>query len=393
MAWSIMIDVLLIIGFLTALVNGFRAGLLRTLSGLLGLIAGGVAAFFVIPLIVQWVDAPGWRTAAAIGAGLACVLVGGWIGATIGRALRRGVRAVKLGMFDRLFGAVAGLLVAAFVTLLVGTSVASLGVPVVSPAVGGSTVVRALDQVTPEPARQVIAQLRTVTVDRAVPWLVQAFDAPTETPALPSHEMDRATLELAAASIVRVTGSAYQCGQTMSGSGFVVAPDRVVTNAHVVAGVGEPMIDAPGESLTEGRVVYYDERADLAVIATDGLEVDPLPLTGTLGEGAAAVVVGYPFGGPMTTAPAEVLSAGPIVIQTSLGLNDRDAYTLATVVHPGSSGGPLLATDGTVAGVVFGKGDAIDNVGYAVTMAELAPVANVSSALADPVQPGECVRP
>jgi S1-C subfamily serine protease len=392
MAWSLLVDVLLIGAFVLALINGYRAGLLRSASGLIGLIAGGVGAFFVIPLAVQWIPAPEWRTAGAVGAGLICVLVGGWLGAVLGRTLRRGVRAVRLGMIDRLLGAVGGVLVTAFVTLLVGSSVASLGVPIVSPAVGGSLVVRGLDQITPAPARTFIAQLRTATVDRAIPWLVQALDTPTEAPALPDHEMDQATLDAAADSIVRITGSAYQCGQTMSGSGFVVAPDRIVTNAHVVAGVDEPIVDAPGEPLAQGRVVYYDHRADLAVIATDGLATEPLPLTGTLGAGAAAVVVGYPFGGPMTAEPAEVLSAGPQVLQTELGLIDREAYTLATQVDPGNSGGPLLAVDGTVAGVVFGKAETVDNVGYAVTMAELAPVADASTGLAETVDSGQCVR-
>ena len=162
--------------------------------------------------------------------------LGAWLGAVVGRALRRGAKAVKLGVLDRILGAIGNLLVTAFVVALVASGVAAMGVPVLSPAVAGSRVLTTLDAVTPSPARSLLAEIRVAALGDGIPWLVEVLDGPRVAPELPTGGVDDAELARAAASVVRITGSAFECGSNLSGSGFVVAPDRIVTNAHVVAG-------------------------------------------------------------------------------------------------------------------------------------------------------------
>src|SRR5690606_26696731 len=123
-------------------------------------------------------------------------------------------------------------------------------------------------------------------------------------------DVDTGTDALAAAaqSVVRISGTAYACGQNQSGTGFVIAPDRVVTNAHVVAGVPNPVVEAPNGQALDGSVVYFDPADDLAVIAVAGLAAQPLDLAAPLEPGDDAVIDGYPYGGPFTSGPAEVLA-------------------------------------------------------------------------------------
>src|SRR5688500_17313494 len=120
MAWSLLLDVLLVVIFIGAIVNGYRAGLLHTAAGLDGVILGGIASYFVMPWIASIVPFPEWRAPAAIVVALGLLFLGAWLGAVAGGALRHGARAAKLGVLDRVLGAIGNLLVTAFVVALVG---------------------------------------------------------------------------------------------------------------------------------------------------------------------------------------------------------------------------------------------------------------------------------
>ncbi|MBM7505568.1 MarP family serine protease [Agromyces aurantiacus] len=391
MPWSLVLDIALVLVLVAALVHGWRAGLLRSLGGLLGLIAGGVAAYIAMPWVVSFIAAPEWRAPVAIAVALLLLIAGVTLGASLGRALRRGADAVKLGVVDRVLGAIVNTMVTAFVIALVGAGVATMGVPVVSPAVAGSWVVRGIEQVTPQPARALMAELRTATVGQAIPWLVGVLDGPTVAPELPRGGVDDPELSAAAASVVRITGLAYECGGNLTGSGFVVGDDRVVTNAHVVAGVDDPIVEAPGHEPVAGRVVAFDAEQDLAVIATDGLDVPALELAEPPAADADVAVVGYPFGGPLELRPARVMATGPITIAIDGETSSRDVVTLAADVDHGNSGGPVLTGDGQVGGVVFAKSQTVDNVGFAIPVGTLEPFAEEAPSLNERVDSGSCV--
>jgi S1-C subfamily serine protease len=191
-----------------------------------------------------------------------------------------------------------------------------------------------------------------------------------------------------------VTGNAVACGQSQSGTGFVVAPGRIVTNAHVVAGVTEPVVEALNGDVAGGRVVYFDPVDDLAIIAVEGFDVAALAIGDTLPPGQDAAVQGYPHGGPFTAGAAEVLAVGQTRIPDIYGAGGtlREIYTLAANVQEGNSGGPLLDTTGEVVGVIFARSAETQNVGFAMTMAELDPVVAQSAGLTAPVGSGECIR-
>jgi len=392
MAGSTILDLLLVILLIAALVNGYRSGLFRSLFSILGLIAGGIAAYFVVPLVGSWVSEPDWRTPASIAAALVLIYLGLSLGSAIGSILRRGVNRIKLGPVDRILGGVFTAAAAALVSSMVAMSVGAFGVPLLSPAIASSTVISGIERLTPDPVKTFIAQLRSAAVTQGLPRVVDAFTGPS--PELPDFDTDNPALALAEQSVVRITGTAYSCGQSQSGTGFVVSDDRIVTNAHVVAGVTSPVIESPsGESL-QGEIVYFDSVDDLAVIAVDGFSAAPLTLTGNLAAGSRAVADGYPFGGPFVSDPAEVLSVGELNVADIYGQDPtpRQVYTLASDVQQGESGGPLLNDAGQVAGVIFAKSIDTANVGYALAMEEVSPVASGAAALSAPVSSGTCVR-
>jgi S1-C subfamily serine protease len=173
-----------------------------------------------------------------------------------------------------------------------------------------------------------------------------------------------------------------------------VAADRVVTNAHVVAGVGSPVVEVRGGGALPGKVVYFDPVRDLAVIQVSGLSTPPLGLAGDLAAGDNAVFDGYPLGGPFRSNPATVQTVSTVGVPDIYGQNPSplQLYSLAANVQEGNSGGPLVSTDGRVAGVVFAKAANGSGQGFALTNQELAPVVAKAAGLSQPVAAGHCTR-
>lgn len=392
MPGSIILDVLLVLLLIASLVNGYRSGLIRSLSGIVGVVAGGIAAFFVVPLVGSWVPAAEWRTPATLAAALLLVFTGLSIGVSVGHTIRRRAHRTRLRVVDRVLGAVVTAVASALVASMLAFSLISLGVPFLSPAIGSSGVIRAIDGLTPDPVKGFLAQLRSFAAQEGLPRIVEAFGGPS--PEIPDFDISNAALAAAQQSVVRITGNAYACGQNQSGSGFVVAPDRVVTNAHVVAGVTEPVVELPGGGAFQGEVVYFDPVDDLAVIAVNELSAPPLQLNSNLAPGTPAVADGYPFGGPFDSDVAEVISIDTLRLANIYGQDPspRLVYTLAADIQQGQSGGPLLSEAGLVAGVIFAKAATTPNVGYALAMEEVEPVATQAASLSSPVSSGACVR-
>ena len=387
------VDIALIVLLAIALVSGLSRGFLATIGFFAGLSLGALAAYWATPFVGQWVTDPSWRGPAMIAAGTLLLFLGAFLGGSVGSFFRRGADRIKLRVPERLLGGVVNVAAASLVISFVAGALTPVGLPVVSAALGSSVVVRTIDDLTPPPVRTALGDLRGQVFAGGIPRfpdLIQIGPVPTT----PSIALDDPALTQAAQSVARVSGTAYACGVTSSGSGFVVADDRVVTNAHVVAGVDAPLVELPGQPAREGRVVYFDPIDDIAVVSVDQLDARALPISSALAVGSPAVVQGYPGGGPFTSGSAQVISEGTVPVPDIYDDSSapRDIYAIAGIVRPGNSGGPLLTTDGQVAGIVFARSDTDDNVGYAMTPAELEPVMAQIDALSTPVASGTCTR-
>jgi S1-C subfamily serine protease len=387
------LDIVLILALLSYLVYGLRNGFLVTAGGLAGFAAGAIAAFFAVPLVSTFVEDSGWRLTAIIAAAVVLMALGHGLGTMVGRQLRGVVRIRPLRAVDRLVGGALNLVVSALVMSMLAFSVSSLGVPVVSQQLAESKVIRFIDGLTPTPVKATMAQLRSTVIGNGIPTLIEGLDQ-GQTVQVPNTSTNTPALNKAAQSVLRIAGTAYECGQNQTGSGFVVSQDRVVTNAHVVAGVSQPVVEMSDGGAMPGRVVYFDTKRDLAVLAVDNLPSQPLPLSRDLPGGSQAAFAGYPHGGPFQSKPATVQDIATVLVPDIYGNNPspEDIYRLAGDVQPGNSGGPLLTTDGQVAGVIFAKATSDAEVGFAITMNDLDPVAERAPALSAPVSSGQCIQ-
>ncbi|QKJ19095.1 MarP family serine protease [Microbacterium hominis] len=388
------VDIVLIVILVVALVTGVQRGLLASLGTLIGLVVGGFAALWVIPIVNDALPTPTWRGVVVVGGSLLLLLAGAGIGGAIGAVLRRGADRIKLGPVDKVLGGAASVVVAALAASLVGQSLAVTGTPGVSSAIGSSTLLRTIDALTPKPVQSTLAQLRSAVLDEGLPALGELLGPAVLLDPGPAPEiaLDTPALDAAADSVARISGVASACGTSSTGSGFVIAADRVVTNAHVVAGVDRPVVQLPGGQAREGVVVYFDPVDDLAVIAVDELGAAALAVSDGLDAGADAVVQGYPYGGPFSMTPARIVSTGttPVPDIYESQAQPREIYAVSADIVPGNSGGPLLTLEGEVAGVVFARSGDGRAIGYAMTPVELAPVLEVVDDPVAAVSAGAC---
>ncbi|SCY28631.1 Colicin V production protein [Microbacterium sp. LKL04] len=388
----LVVDIIVVLVLIAALFGGLLRGLVATAGTLVGIILGAVIAVWLTPVIAP--TFAGWEyrslVLAIIALGIVVILAS--IGTAVGARLRRGVDRAKLAPLDRILGGLVNTVAAAIVLLLASGAIVGSGMPVVAPAVASSRVLGAIDAITPPAVDSALAELRGFIVDEGIPRVGDLL-APEVEPTAPPVSLDDPQLERAAASVARISGNAYACGASLTGSGFVVANDLVVTNAHVVAGVDTPLVELPGRDAEEGRVVYFDPIDDIAVISVAGLDARPLPIVGDVAAGTPVAVQGYPLGGPFTSTSAYVLSVGNAIVSDIYedSSQPREIYALEADVRPGNSGGPLLTAKGEVTGLVFARGQDDATRGYAMTTEELQPALEVSADAAT-VSSGKCAR-
>jgi S1-C subfamily serine protease len=191
---------------------------------------------------------------------------------------------------------------------------------------------------------------------------------PTFAPATLPASIDTAGVRGATAVTVKVQG--FGCGGIVTGSGFPVAPDYIVTNAHVVSGTRGHTIQKTDGSALPATVVFFDPNRDVAVLHVPGLGLSPLRMTSG-SRGTQGAVIGYPGGGQE--------QADAAVIDEQVDAQGRDIYNQNYVtrsiwiiqstpnVIPGNSGGPLVDLNGGVLGVVFAASSSDPSQAYALT--------------------------
>jgi len=276
---------------------------------------------------------------------------------------------------DAIGGAVVSVISVLLIAWLIGSAVAYAPFPAISRQVNNSALLRTVDRLMPAEASVMFSDFRSLLESGPYAQVFGALGAEGALAVGPPNPtvVDAAGVGAAAPSIVKVEGVAPSCQERIEGSGFVYAPDHVLTNAHVVAGVtqGPEVISNQGE--LNARVVLYDPQRDLAVLYVPGLNAGSLRFAAQARSGASAVVAGYPLDGPFTTAAARVggieEATSPDIYQTAQVT--RQIYSIRAVVKPGNSGGPLLTPGGAVYGVVFAAATSVPDTGYALTASEV----------------------
>lgn len=389
------LDWLLVGIAVVAAISGWRQGLVAGVLSFAGFIAGAVVGAFVAPQVLGSFDGI-VRFALAV----LIVLVGAGIGnalATyVGTWIRETVTWRPVRFVDSVGGAAFGAASVALVAWIVASAALAVPLGPVSTQVRGSAVLGEIDRTLPEQARDWVSGLSDALDATGLP---QAFAGFTLDPVLPVDEPDPALLEDPAVrrawgSLVKVEGIAPDCGTQVDGSGFVYAEDRVMTNAHVVAGVDRPTVQVRGTGERfPARVVYLDKDVDVAVLYVPGLSspsIDFAPEQAQRGD--AAVVAGFPGGGELTTAPARVRGVVDARGTDIYGRGTvvREIYSIRGQVLPGNSGGPLLSSTGDVYGVVFAASVEDPATGYALTADQVSDAASAGARATAAVPTGSC---
>ena len=194
----------------------------------------------------------------------------------------------------------------------------------------------------------------------------------------------------AAASVVKIRGE-NSCNRGVEGTGFLYSPDRIMTNAHVVAGVDDPNV-VVGDTEVPATVVHYDEDLDVAVLAVQDVGRPFLRFDFDGQERDSGAVLGYPQDGPYDVQSARIRSEQRLRSPDIYGQGTvvREVFSLRALVRPGNSGGPLVSDDGEVLGVIFAASVTDDETGYALTAEQVRESAARGKLSADEVDTGRC---
>ena len=359
-----------------AAISGWRSGALGSLLSFVGVILGAVAGVLLAPHVVEHVDGPRSKLFVSLFLILGLVVIGEIAGVVLGRAVRGAIRNRTLRTVDSLIGVGLQLVAVLLASWLLASPLTSSDQPNLAAAVRGSRVLTAVNDVAPDWLKKVPTRLSSLLDSSGLPDVLPSFgrtpivnvDAPDA--ALAADPVVAATRP----SVLKIRGVATSCQKVLEGSGFVVAPNRVMSNAHVVAGSETVSVDAGGTSY-DATVVSYDPNADISILDVPGLPSAPLQFDmQEAPSGTDAVVMGYPGGGEFTATPGRIREIiqlnGPDIYHTTTVT--REVYTIRGTVRQGNSGGPLIDRDGKVLGVVFGAAVDDADTGFVLTANEVA---------------------
>ena len=368
------VDVAILVFAAIALASGYRQGLLRTLGQYAGLLAGLAAGAALAPHVLEWmaISSTAGRVLLVVVVIMASAAVGHRVGDAVAAPFSTALRRLPIaGVLDHAGGAAVSVAVALAVAWATAQSLANAPGQTAQ-LIQQSVVVRRLDDLAP-PAPNLLSNLQQVLSDELGPNVFIGLEPDLPSPlAVDPGSATAPGVARAAESVVRVEGRG--CGGRVSGSGFPIAADQVLTNAHVVAGTRQTTVVTSQGRRFSGQVILFDPERDVAVIQVPGLQATPLTFV-EASRGDHGAVIGYPGGGPERVVSAVVdgrISAkgGDIFAENRVS---RDVFVVGADIQPGNSGGPLVDENGSALGVVFARSVAHAGEGFALTAQEIAP--------------------
>ena len=382
------------VAFLAA-ISGWRSGALGSLLSFVGVLLGAIAGVLLAPHFVAHITAPRAKLFAALFLILGLVVVGEVAGVVLGRAVRGAIHSNSVRFFDSLIGVAVQLVVVLVAAWLLATPLtSSSGQPSLAAAVRGSRVLAQVNDFAPDWLKTVPKRLSSLLDTSGLPQVLEPFSrTPVVAVAAPDAALANSPVVKATQpSVVKIHSIAPSCQKVLEGSGFVLSPDRVMTNAHVVAGADSVTVDASGKSYN-ATVVSYDPTVDIAILSVPNLPTGPLAFANAPAtSGTQAIVMGYPGGGSFVATPARIRElielSGPDIYRNAT--INREVYTVRASVEQGNSGGPLIDLNGQVLGVVFGAAVDDNDTGFVLTAKEVAAqLAHIGDTA--PVATGQCV--
>lgn len=392
-----LLDLVLLALAIVAGVRGYRQGLVVGAASLVGFIGGALIGTRLAGPAADLVTNGHAQSLVAILTVLVTALALQELLVYVAAAIRGALRFEPLQVFDSVLGTVLSVTAVLCVAWLLGLAAINSPFTGLARQVRHSRILTAVDNLVPNSVYLAFSSFLRAVETRDLPPVFAGLSPPLAPQVAPpvSGAVPASVIRAAAPSIVKIVAVEPECGQQSEGSGFVYAPGHVLTNAHVVAGARSVRIvsDGTGSSLgLDARVVFFDPGTDVAVLYVPGLRRTSLAFGSPVASGAPAEVIGYPENGPFTPVPARVAARQPITGPNiySDAIVTRQVYVLRATVRPGNSGGPLLAPDGKVDGVVFAASSTDPTTGYALTASQVGADARAGASASQPVATRSC---
>jgi S1-C subfamily serine protease len=387
------LDWILVAIVLAYAVSGYWQGFISGAFATAGLLVGGlVSVLWLVPTLLGDAAPSLWVSLGALFVVLLSASFGQAILQYVGSRIRDRITWQPVRAVDAVGGAALSAAAVLVVAWTLGVAVSGSSLPGVSKQVRSSLVLSRVDNVMPNQADRALRAFNEVVGSSFFPRYLEPF-APERIIEVgpPSDKIARdPDIRDAQVSVLKIRGE-NDCGRGVEGTGFLYSPDRIMTNAHVVAGVDDPRV-VVGEEEVPAEVVHYNPDLDVAVLAATGLDRPFLRFDKTGEERDSAAVLGYPNDGPYNVQAARIRGKQRLRSPDIYGSGTvvREVFSIRSLVRPGNSGGPLLSEDGDVYGVIFAASVTDRDTGYALTADQVAASAAQGITSNSEVDTGDC---
>lgn len=394
------LDWLLVLLVLAYALSGYWQGFITGAFATAGLLGGGLLGIFLAPLILGDADPSLWVSLGALFIVIVCATLGQALLQVLGSRIRDRITWQPVRALDAVGGAALSAAAVLVVAWALGVAVTGTRLGAITPQVRESAVLRTVDEVLPTSASSALQAFNSVVGTSFFPRYLEPFAPERITEVSPgaARLLRDPDIADAQASVLKIRGS-NACGSGVEGTGFLYADDRLMTNAHVVAGVSEPTVEI-GDATVEARVVYYNSDLDVAVLALDDQGRAALAFVADDEEEERYVtdsrdgvaILGYPEDGPYDVQRGRIRDEQNLRSPDIYGDGTviREVYSLRGNVRPGNSGGPIVTTQGRVAGVIFAASVTDDDTGYALTWEQVSDAAADGRRSDETVSTGDC---
>jgi S1-C subfamily serine protease len=386
------LDWCLVVLALAYALSGYWQGFIAGAFATAGLVLGGLVGIWLAPVLLGDAAPSLWVSLGALFVVLVMASIGQAALQFIGTRLRAKLTWQPIRAVDAVGGAALSMVAVLLVAWMLGVAISGSRIPGISPQVRDSRVLLAVNDVMPVRAQQALRSFDQVVGSSFFPRYLEPFarERIINVPPAQARVVRDPDVRDARKSVFKVRSN-NRCGSGVEGTGFLYAPGKLMTNAHVVAGVTEPMVRT-GNTSVQGTVVYYNPDVDIAVIDVPDLKGPTISFDLDGRERQQGAVLGYPQDGPYDAQPVRIRSdqrlRSPDIYGN--GTVTRHVFSVRGLIRPGNSGGPLVSTGGKVLGVVFAASVSDKQTGYALTSDQVRRAAALGLNSDEKVSSGNC---
>ncbi|MBJ7356509.1 MarP family serine protease [Nocardioides sp.] len=389
------LDWILVAVVLAYALSGYWQGFVTGAFATSGLLLGGLLGVWLAPIALGDADPSLLVSLGALFIVILAASLGQGLLQYVGARIRDRITWQPARAVDAVGGAALSAAAVLVVAWALGVAISGSRIDGITGSVRGSTVLAKVNEVMPAAAGQFLDAFNDVVGTTFFPRYLEPFSPERIVEVSPGDARMKRDPDVVRAgeSVLKIRGT-NDCGRGVEGTGFVYSEDRLMTNAHVVAGVDDPEV-VVGDDTVPATVVEYDPELDIAVLEFDSGSIALLPFNDPEAPARSRdsiAILGYPEDGPFD------VRAGRIRDQQRLSSPDiygdgkviREVYSLRGLVRPGNSGGPIVSSSGEAVGVVFAASVTDDDTGYALTAAAVAQAAALGVTNQDEVSTGDC---